>query len=600
MESGLVDNPFAYKKPERYTAVEVADLYVDLLNKLDDIENEGNVIIKGPKGTGKSMVFRYMQPDCQCVKYECKLDGLKYISIYVQPRDSDIKRAELNDFENMELKYLLNEHLLVVYTAVKAFKSLSNENLFRNSDGKLAVDYYHNTLIEKLRINLSDEKYSKYKLLGTESPSEVFERASLLLDSIYHIARDYINSLVTVINGQDKPTIDFLLYNYTFLSEVLSEIPAVVGNSSASIYLLIDDAHILTVLQTKIINEWLLATGGKIYIKVSTEYPYKTYGTPTGAYISIPNDVLEVNTFERNVGQNNARYKKKIEEIVKRRLDLANIDTSPEMFFPPHAEQETEIANIRKDYMQRSKMREVDSRSASRYSIADYITRLSKDGKTATYSYAGLDQLVALSSGIVRQFIQSSSEMFYLQADVSKGKPVKSITKEIQNKVAREWSKRYLDDIKKAIDYGRYTLEDVERLENLIIGLGNIFKVHLRSEGRAERCSFSFYRPSRMSHETRRIIYMGLDLGYFQKANITGKDGTPTEVYALNKRLAPIWFLDPFNYPAYASFKEDDLISMMESRTAYKNLLTREQKEIDDVDSEINEKQRNIEDWVNP
>ncbi len=53
--------------------------------------------------------------------------------------------------------------------------------------------------------------------------------------------------------------------------------------------------------------------------------------------------------------------------------------------------------------------------AARRYARPEYITRLQQNHKAgSTYSYAGFDQLVAVSSGIIRHFLAPAQEMYSL------------------------------------------------------------------------------------------------------------------------------------------------------------------------------------------
>ena len=60
-------NPFQIKTPEKLSPDEVASLFVDVFTDYQKIKAQGHTFILGPRGIGKSMNFRYIEPDCQFV-----------------------------------------------------------------------------------------------------------------------------------------------------------------------------------------------------------------------------------------------------------------------------------------------------------------------------------------------------------------------------------------------------------------------------------------------------------------------------------------------------------------------------------------------------
>ena len=69
----LHENPFKITTPEDLTAEEAVKLFVDVFTDFYQITDPGHVLIKGPRGVGKSMMLRYLEPDCQCLAKGLKL-----------------------------------------------------------------------------------------------------------------------------------------------------------------------------------------------------------------------------------------------------------------------------------------------------------------------------------------------------------------------------------------------------------------------------------------------------------------------------------------------------------------------------------------------
>lgn len=114
-------------------------------------------------------------------------------------------------------------------------------------------------------------------------------------------------------------------------------------------YFLIDDAHSLTSLQTQILNYWVSTrTSGEISLKISSQYNYKHYYTITGATIDTPHDYSEVDMTFVYTGSAKPKYKKRITEIITKRLLNIGIDKTVDEFFPCDKEQEKKLMQSQK------------------------------------------------------------------------------------------------------------------------------------------------------------------------------------------------------------------------------------------------------------
>lgn len=58
-------NPFEYKNPDAIAPKDIIDLFVPVFGEYYNIPLIGHTFINGARGSGKSMMFRYMMPDCQ-------------------------------------------------------------------------------------------------------------------------------------------------------------------------------------------------------------------------------------------------------------------------------------------------------------------------------------------------------------------------------------------------------------------------------------------------------------------------------------------------------------------------------------------------------
>ena len=119
----MLMNPFEVKTPEDVTAKEVHELFVDVFTDFYQVKEIGHTFLNGPRGSGKSMMFRYMMPDCQVIDKQCTINKLDYFSLYVPIKLTDINYPELERLKSNSNTFF-NEHLLTTYVAIKCFKHL--------------------------------------------------------------------------------------------------------------------------------------------------------------------------------------------------------------------------------------------------------------------------------------------------------------------------------------------------------------------------------------------------------------------------------------------------------------------------------------------
>ena len=568
-------NPFQIKTPEKLPPDEAANLFVDVFTDYQKIKAQGHTFIIGPRGIGKSMIFRYLQPDCQCVSKGAKVNQIDFLGFYIPLRNASFtKITELSRLER-NAAHIINEHIMATYAMQKVFSSLSISSLYEDNPewDSSALEYYRDEYIPRLPVG-------DYAIREGAKIYEIFNIISLQMDRFYQQAIDYTKRLAFTheVYPYNGPLFDYL----DFVVPLISNLSKVICFPQQTIYFLIDDAHCLSPLQTQILNFWVSTrTSGEISLKISSQYNYKHYYTITGATIDTPHDYSEVDMTFVYTGSARPKYKKRITEIILKRLANANINRTAEDFFPPDRDQELKIQEIADRYKEqfdqgngRGNKRNDD---ALRYARPDYIKSLLGQSKNGpTYSYAGFEQLVHLSSGIVRSFLESAYKMYAeTTSRVDDGDDIAEIPASIQNSVIREEANHFLfDDLQRYakepdIPFDQqtdiYPKEDIDKLSNLIQALGGLFKQVLVSE-RSERRVFSIAISDSPSAEVERILSLGIQLGYLHSSTIgrkDGKSGGRTKLYILNRRLSPIWTLDPTAFAGYLFVQNSLLESAM-------------------------------------
>ena len=117
------NNPFEIKTPESNSAEDILELFVDVFPDFWQVKEAGHTFLNGPRGSGKSMMFRYMMPDCQMLKTGSKACDLDYFAVYVGIKQTNINNTDLERLSN-HATLIINEHLLSTFVIANVLGSI--------------------------------------------------------------------------------------------------------------------------------------------------------------------------------------------------------------------------------------------------------------------------------------------------------------------------------------------------------------------------------------------------------------------------------------------------------------------------------------------
>lgn len=556
-----MENPFDVQTPENLTTSDMEDLFVRSNSDYLQVEKAGHTFIAGPRGAGKSMYFRFLEPDCQCLDLKSTLSELEFYAAYVPIKETDLNLPEL--FRLQESKHaaiVLNEHAFLTHIAGKIFVSLKERAPLQNQETEIRNEFFEfcaGTLTNALHRSGFDKfDFSEDKNSSIES---LVDKVIRIFDDIFGELNSYTRRIAFV----EK----IIPYNGTifgfsdFLTPVVKALSSLSFMPNGPIFLLIDDADNLNETQTMILNSWVARrTTGFLCFKIAAqEGEYKTYKAVGGQRIEAPHDYSEFNISDKYTTKSD-NYADRVSEIVTRRLSKFGYHMSPGEFFPENKTQEEDIVRLAtelKDSWSSTGKGYRPGDDALRYARPNYIKNLSVGGRKSgsKYSYAGFFQLVHLSSGIVRHLLETSSLMFAEASSRSRGKKITHIPDGIQNSVVKEYSDKLLFDefekIHREEGDSSVPLDDPGKLRNLIDALGGMFRAILVSEA-SERRVFSIAFSDKPDEEVSRILHLGVKYGYLHKSTIGNKEGTGrTQLYIMTRRLAPSYKLDPTSFAGY-------------------------------------------------
>ena len=577
----MIINPFEIKTPEQNSAQDVVDLFVNVFADFNQVLEKGHTFLNGPRGSGKSMMFRYIQPDCQRIVSECNTNELDYFSVYIPIKLTNINISDLERLED-HAENIINEHLLSTYVVSNIFMSL--EKTYGDELEQYSNDikkFYCNTFIRHIaESGYHGEFLNPSELGGRELMSYMASIISSMNKECLRYCRTIALSrdLTSPYNGAITDFIDFV---YPILISI-KRLPFFPNDKP--FFLLIDDAGYLNLSQTKILNTWVsYRTTKDICFKISTQLDYKTHLTTNGKRIDAPHDYSEIN-ISTVYSSSKSRYNDRIKEIVERRLKkYLSKEIDARYFFPEKKEQSIAIQKIYEDL--RIKYHDPEkpyagTDAAQRYSRPEYIRILQQEHKAGhSYSYAGFDQLVAISSGIIRHFLAPAQEMFSLAIAEYYDNYPEFIKTSIQDEIIKKYSDTFLtveiDKIRKDANEQQQNIIKAEKLYNLIDSLGELFHMILVSNS-SERRVFSVALTDTPDEELREILDMGEQYGYLHKSTIGNKQGTGRDrLYILSRILAPHFKLDPTSFAGYKFMKSEILKIALTNKASFLKLFSK-------------------------
>lgn len=565
-----LDDPFSVETPEFMSAEEINELFVPIEESYN-LEVSGHVFLHGHRGCGKSMMFRRLAPDCQSLIQKKKVSELNFFGVYVSIKKTDIDLIDYSVIENPSARNIISEHVLTCFLISKLLSSIRSYcELSKNSKNGKLRDFIQFEFLQLL-------KDGGYKNNFSENINEInneYQIIDYIIDKMDELFAFHIRYLRRVSTGFGKH-IEYdgpLLGYYDFFLPIIKKLKSFSFMPNGPIYFLIDDVDNLNVSQTKVLNTWVsYRTTDIVSLKLATQMNYKTLSTISGRRIETPHDYKEIYYSNVYTGSKKEKYPEWVKEVTKKRLSSfykkkfgINHEFDPEDFFPVDASQQNAIDKIAQKYLtgELSGGGHRPADDAYRYARPDYIVSLGGVRKSSsTYKYAGFQQLVHISSGVIRHFLEPASTMYSLQERDTGDTPFFAISPSNQNKVIREEADKLLFtqidkiilDLENNEENSNETIDNIHKLRSLIVSIGSLFYSAMKSS-RSERRVFSFALsdPENLSKNLKNVLNLGVQEGFLYESYIGTKEGSGrTRLYVLTRRLAPVFKLDPIGFSAY-------------------------------------------------
>ena len=576
--STTISTPFSVKTAESLSPSEVANQFVDH-EAYTKLIPRGHTFIEGPRGSGKSMLFRYMSPATQCVVKQCQISQLPFIGIIVPVKQANVQMPEMKKITGSASR-LIAENLLVTMVAIQVCRAFND--VLDNVNGKDDVlESWIETLHSYIQRHVSAAGYTVSDAVQKVTSKE---KLSICLDTlalVERVTQDYLDSLVF---NDSLPKYEKKLLNYQFFLFPLFE--ALLSQNSIksqTFYILVDDADWLREEQTRVLNTWIsFRTSNTVSFKAACQLDYKTYLTSGTRRIESPHDFSRVNL---STIYTHGTYEGWVRSVIEKRLSTFNIAVDVEHFFPEDEKQKTKLIEIQQEIHSTSWGGPTTERrrdDAYRYARPELIRRLGgKSKQTSTFLYCGFNQLVDISNATIRFFLEAASEMYAQQRQKNGSDDVTFVSPQIQNQVVREQANHLLqanfDEIVRDYAVGENNsdlIQKVKQVKNLVEVIGSAFYASLIHPTRTERRVLAFALQTDPSDELQEILRLSVSLNFFSVSTIGKKEGFGrTKRYVINRRIAPYYNLDPSGFSGYFWITGELLLSAAKDPTSAKREL---------------------------
>ncbi len=549
-----VENPFEYDAANKLGPERILDFYIEDHNYSRFIRSRRNVFLVGERGTGKSMALLYNSFPIQVLDAERRElpPDLNTICIYVGCNTPITHKKEYELLEEFQAS-IIGEHFLVLSMMYALVDSLSSS--FR------IIKEINNTML------LDELEY----IMGTK-----IDRGHPSLDSLKLLIEKENSLSQQVLNGTNRDA--FFERATSFASGFLPLITCFRRNipslCDTHFSLMIDDAHNLNIHQMKTLNSWIAFRDNTVFsFKVATaKVNSPTRVTATGGSILEGHDFILID-MEQPYQNRYSDFGMLSRKIIERRLERAGINKTAEEYFPTNPQFEKEIEECRQ---KAHKEAEGKYPNGNKKQINDYVYKYTRaiyfrdrDPRANLPAYSGIETLVHVSTGVIRNLLEPCYWMFdkmLSEQDVD-GKAATAINRiepSVQTEILIDRSKRKWEWIQNDLDISieGCSKHHARLVYQLFDNLAILFRerlLHHRSEPRAIAFTISETNFDNMD-TLMEILSIARKAQILYEYRSSAKNLGKRETYYVPNRI--LWLdrgLDPVGQHARVSIKARSL-----------------------------------------
>lgn len=543
-------NPFVFNAASTLDNDLLLKMFISDHNYSRFIESKRNVFLWGERGCGKTMTLLYNKISLQKKASELIADNsfIEFIPVYVSCITPLTFKREHLLLEDEFKSSVISEHYFSLSMALALVESILDIPEIINLFDESSLD--------------SDLEYIFDRDLP-HGENSFIRLKRFLTKQFIHTQKE--------INRSDSNS--FYDDTFTFTSIVIPLIELFTENEqlkNVHFVFMMDDAHDLNIHQRKALNSWIAYRDNSSFsFKVSAaKTPDYSLSTTSGGAILPGHDYVNVD-IEQPYQNNDSAFGQLARKIIAKRLELIGYERSPEEFFPINSSmlQDLDRSKSMAFDMANRKYQPEDKKAINdfvyKYTRAIYFR--SRSSKANRPPYSGLETIIHLSSGVIRNLLEPCYVMF--DDMVSKGsQSIESISPTVQTDAINRLSDNYWKRLRDGIDneIGGCTSETAKHVENLFNGLAELFRSRLLDEECSEPRAIAFTISAKSEDIMTQLTPI---LGVARKAQLlyvrsgSAKDqGAKEDYYIPNKMLWPSRGLDPVGQHARVSIQASVLL----------------------------------------
>jgi len=587
-------DPFASVTAEGMNADEITRLFVGHHTKLDIAEKRFGTIIEGQRGTGKSMILKYLSFPVQIRTWRAKnqdsgayFEEKRFIGVYCKLQQGVYDKSDLEEIPDKIKRGHIFEHRLTADICVQILETMKEVTAHLGLSNKNS-----NRIVSKLS-----------RLL--EVPKEWLDNAdnlSEIIDVYRDVLRQEAKAVDEYLRAEGSSTFTPALTLSGFLYDLIALFKETLGLEQCCILMLLDDFDVLHDWQQEIL---FAIAAQRMFDLVCFKFGVMSEGVKTGTagqgrtfrpgddFDHISLDMIERGLLRKD-------YPDAVMLISAKRIKEAGWPSFSEripaltmsverdksaisacnrvlrdLFLPwEHGiKLRQEVRSTMEKEWEEAKKKPTKQKSDyfSKYGNARYFQKLRQMRQPERY--AGYDYIVNISSGIVRQFLEICSHTIS-EAYKEHWNPQKGIgiSAEIQNRAVLGYSRAFFENLNKgagahgessALGYG-VTSKDVV---DLIEALCDLFyaRLHSPSHREPEIITFALKDSSTYVDNLMKVCLRESVLQKFAYPPKTaGQASLPA--YALNKRLVPRRGLSPLRMQGRIEMTASDIVDAIKNK----------------------------------
>lgn len=552
-------NPFIFSGASNLSNEQILNLFIHDYNYSRLIQSKRNFFFWGERGAGKTMTLLYNKLVMQnnIVDSIRSKSSIEFIPVYVSCIIPLVFKREHLLLENEFQTSVVSEHYLALSMALSLVDSLSETQeilqIIDQNELKLELDYLlENDLPDAENVLKSIKLFLRKQFIKTQK--EINNPSS---DSFYRDTYTFSSLLMPLME---------ILQTMNFMSGV-------------HFVFMMDDAHDLNPSQRATLNSWIAYRDNSLFsFKVSAAKisSYKLE-TRSGGAILQGHDYSSVNMEQAFQNQDSA-YGKMAKKIISRRLEYAgyNSNVTPEDFFPEGHGVKSEIDKC-KEKAEQLAIEKYGDNDAKK--IADFIYKYARaiyfqerSSKANRVQYSGLDTIIHLSSGVIRNLLEPCHIMYDdMISDTGDEKAVTSISPKIQADVINRLSEGFWERLRRGLDkeLADCTERQATRTMNLFNALSTLFRERLLDPNCSEPRAITFTISGKneiLMDDLLPILNIARSAQLLYVRSGTAKDrGEKEDYYVPNRMLWPARGLDPVGQHARVSISAKKLVEALET-----------------------------------